>query len=52
MPTQNDGSQVTEETMELIRAISAWKERTGRTFPTWSELIQILKSIDRWKEKP
>lgn len=34
-----------EDTMEFIRAVGAFKERTGRAFPTWSEILQILRDL-------
>jgi hypothetical protein len=33
------------ETLEFIRAINRFKERTGRAFPTWSEVLQILRDL-------
>lgn len=33
------------DTLELIRAVQAFKERTGRAFPSWSELLQILRDL-------
>ncbi len=34
-----------EETLEFIRAINRFKERSGRSFPTWSEVLGILKEL-------
>ena len=34
-----------EETLEFIRAINRFKERSGRSFPTWSEVLSILKEL-------
>lgn len=33
------------EELEFIQAIGAHKERTGRAFPTWSEVLSILRSL-------
>lgn len=33
------------EVMEFIQAIGRFKERTGRPFPTWSEVLGILKDL-------
>lgn len=41
----------TDEGIELAQAVLAWKEKNQKTFPTFSELVEILKSIGRWKEK-
>ena len=34
-----------EDTLEFIRAINRFKEQTGRAFPTWSEVLQILREL-------
>jgi hypothetical protein len=31
--------------MELIRAMQDSKQRSGRMFPTWSEVLEVLKSL-------
>jgi hypothetical protein len=31
--------------IEFVRAIQAFKERHGRSFPTWSEVLHILKEL-------
>lgn len=33
------------ETLDFIRAIGRFKDRTGRPFPTWSEVLGILKEL-------
>ena len=38
------------ETLEFIRAINRFKERTGRAFPTWSEVLQILRDLGYEKQ--
>ncbi len=38
------------DTLEFIRAINRFKERTGRAFPTWSEVLHILRDLGY--EKP
>lgn len=37
--------------LELIHAVNAHKARTGRAFPTWSELLQILRSLGYEKRR-
>ena len=31
--------------LELINAINAHKQRTGRAFPTWSEVLRIVRAL-------
>ena len=31
--------------LEFINAVNRHKERTGRPFPTWSEVLRILKDL-------
>ncbi|MGE3752550.1 MAG: hypothetical protein AB7I45_00180 [Planctomycetota bacterium] len=38
------------ETLEFIRAINGFKERTGRAFPTWSEVLKILRDLGYEKQ--
>ncbi len=33
------------ETMEFLTAVSAFKQRTGKAFPTWSEILTILRDL-------
>jgi hypothetical protein len=41
-----------DDELELIRAVNHHKERTGRPFPTWSEVLRILKELGYEKRKP
>jgi hypothetical protein len=34
-----------EAELEFIAAISRFKERSGRAFPTWSEVLGILRDL-------
>lgn len=34
-----------EETFEFIAAVNRFKERTGRVFPSWSEILVIIKEL-------
>lgn len=36
--------------LEFIHAINAHKQRTGRAFPTWSEVLRIIRALGY--EKP
>jgi hypothetical protein len=38
------------ETMEFIRAVGAFKARTGKAFPTWSEILGILRDLG-WERR-
>jgi hypothetical protein len=39
------------DTLEFISAVNAFKERTGRAFPTWSDLLGILRELGWEKRK-
>ncbi len=34
-----------EDEAELKRALDAYKERSGRQFPTWSEILEVLRAL-------
>ncbi len=36
---------VDADTVEFIQAVNRFKAQSGRPFPTWSELLQILRSL-------
>ncbi len=36
---------MTEDEMEFIRAIAEYKERYSKPFPSWSEILHILKAL-------
>ena len=36
---------VDEEALEFIKAIEAYKEEKGRPFPSWTEVLLILKNL-------
>ena len=42
--------ELDDEEMAFIRAINAFKERTGRPFPTWSEVLGILRGLGYSKQ--
>jgi hypothetical protein len=48
-PTTSDVEYTTEE-WEFIRAIQAYKDRTGRKFPTWSEVFRVLADLGYHKD--
>ena len=49
---QTDGSRIGEEEMEFIRAINEYRKRHNRPFPTWSEVLTVLKSLGYRKSTP
>ena len=40
------------ETLEFINAINRFKESSGRPFPTWSEVLGILRDLGYEKREP
>jgi hypothetical protein len=40
-----------DEVFEFITAIDAYKRRQGRQFPSWSEVLGILKELGYKKDK-
>jgi hypothetical protein len=38
------------DTMEFIGAVNAFKARTGKPFPTWSEILGILRALG-WEKR-
>lgn len=37
--------------LELINAVNAHKARTGRAFPTWSEMLKIVRGLGYEKRR-
>jgi hypothetical protein len=37
--------ELSADEMEFVHAIQRWKERTGKAFPAWSEVLAILRSL-------
>lgn len=35
----------TPDEIEFMRAMDEYKRRAGRQFPTWSEVLEVLKSL-------
>lgn len=35
----------TDEEIEFMRAMDDYKRRAGRQFPTWSEVLEVLKAM-------
>lgn len=37
--------EYTDEEIEFMRAMDDYKRRAGRQFPTWSEVLEVLKAL-------
>ena len=37
--------EMTEEVLAFITAIDDYKRKNGRAFPTWSEVLEVLKAL-------
>jgi hypothetical protein len=37
--------EYTDEEIEFMRAMDDYKRRSGRQFPTWSEVLEVLKAL-------
>jgi hypothetical protein len=37
--------EYTEAEMEFMLAMSEYKQRSGRMFPTWSEVLEVLRAL-------
>ncbi len=42
----------TEAEMEFMRAMQLYKQASGRMFPTWSEVLEVLKGLGYEKVGP
>ncbi len=40
----------TAEEIEFMRAMDEYKRKAGRQFPTWSEVLEVLKSLGYKRE--
>ena len=50
-PRNINAYELGPDELEFIQAIGAHKERTGRAFPTWSEVLGILRSLGYEKRR-
>lgn len=41
----SDEEHVADEVFEFVRAIDQYKRVQGRPFPTWSEVLEVLKGL-------
>ena len=40
-----DPALIEYERTEFLRAIDRYKRRTGKTFPSWTEVLDVLRSL-------
>src|SRR5206468_8951775 len=44
--------EYTEAEMEFMMAMNEYKRRSGRMFPTWSEVLEVLRDLGYEKVEP
>ena len=49
-PTHRDGAGRSPEEQELCEAIRAYQDSSGRLFPTWSEVLEVLEGLGYRKQ--
>ncbi|MBM3984722.1 MAG: hypothetical protein FJ296_03370 [Planctomycetes bacterium] len=42
---EQDPELIEYERTEFLRAIDRYKRRTGKTFPSWTEVLDVLRSL-------
>lgn len=40
-----DGSEMTRDEWEFLLAVAAFQRRTGRRYPTWREILHVLRCL-------
>lgn len=40
-----DGSEMTAEQLEFVLAIASYQKRFGRRYPTWLEVLNVLRCL-------
>lgn len=50
-PRNINAYELGSEELEFINAINAHKQRTGRAFPTWSEVLRIVRALGYQKPR-
>jgi hypothetical protein len=43
--SSDDGELLEVERVEFLKAIDAYKRKTGQTFPSWTEVLAVLRDI-------
>src|SRR5262245_24134344 len=42
---ERNAAMYDDEVFELLQAVDAWRRKSHRSFPAWSEVITIMKSL-------
>ncbi len=40
-----EADEANREVLEFLQAVDKYKRKTNKSFPTWSEILTILKSL-------
>jgi hypothetical protein len=43
--THYDGAAMTDDDTEFLRAIAAYQKRFGRRYPTWLEVLTVVRCL-------
>jgi hypothetical protein len=46
------GSEITGEVLEFVRAMEVYQRRYHRRYPTWSEVLYVLRTLGYAKQVP
>jgi hypothetical protein len=46
---ERNAAMYDQDVFDLLQAIDAWRRKNDRSFPAWSEVLQILKSLG-WRK--
>lgn len=49
---ERNAAMYDQEVFDLLQAIDAWRRKNDRSFPAWSEVLQILKGLGWRKVAP
>ena len=50
--SQPNEQEVDHEVLEFIRALDDYRKARGRPFPSWSEVLHVLRSLGYRKAEP
>jgi hypothetical protein len=46
---ERNAAMYDQDVFDLLQAIDAWRRKNDRSFPAWSEVLQILKALG-WRK--
>jgi ABC-type antimicrobial peptide transport system ATPase subunit len=46
---ERNAAMYDQDVFDLLQAIDTWRRKNDRSFPAWSEVLQILKSLG-WRK--